>query len=103
MNSRGSTAFTRQLLAEHVFEFFAVFEIDGDVDIARHIRLAEIQLFEQGGKEFAWIELCGGGSLTRHDRVRGPVPHGLGEAGQFFPEKLSPIEDLSTSHVKQVY
>ena len=56
VDARGSSAFAGELLAERFFEFFAVFEVDGDVDVARDIRLRQIELLDEGGEEFAGME-----------------------------------------------
>ena len=56
VDSCGSSAFARELLAEGFFKFFAVFEVDGDVDVARDVGLGQIELLDQGGEEFVGME-----------------------------------------------
>ena len=56
MNACGAGALARELLGEQIFERFAIFEIDRNVEIARHIGLADIKLLQQGREEFAGVE-----------------------------------------------
>jgi hypothetical protein len=44
MHSCGAGALARELLAERVFKFLAIFEVDGNVDVARDVGLREIEL-----------------------------------------------------------
>src|SRR5215467_6998823 len=44
------------LIGEQVFEFFTIFEIYRDVEIAGDVWLADVELLEQGGEEFAGVE-----------------------------------------------
>jgi len=39
VDARRSSAFARELLAEGFFQFFAVFEVDGNIDVARDVGL----------------------------------------------------------------
>ena len=47
MNAGGAGAFARDLLGEQIFESFAVLEIYGNVEIARDVGLADVELLEQ--------------------------------------------------------
>jgi hypothetical protein len=53
---RGGTL-VGHLLGEQVFEFFAVFEIHRDVEVAGNVRLGDVELLQQGGEEFAGMKL----------------------------------------------
>src|SRR4029077_3931254 len=52
--ARGASA--PVLFGEKVFEFFAVLEVDGHVEIPRNVRLADVELLEQGGEKFAGMK-----------------------------------------------
>ena len=56
MHPCGAGALARVLLGEQIFERFAVLKIDGNVEVAGHVGLADVELLEQGGKEFAGRE-----------------------------------------------
>jgi len=48
------------LLREQVLQGFTVFKIYGRVNVSRNVRLSDIELVEEGRKEFAGKERAGG-------------------------------------------
>ena len=46
VDARRSSALARELFAERVFKFFAVFEVDGNEDVARDVGLGQIELLD---------------------------------------------------------
>ena len=100
MDAGGASAFAGELLAQGFFQFFAVFEVNGNVDVARDIGLGEIELLDEGGEEFSGMEfLCGGGALPRV-RMGDPGPHRRAEVGEVFPEKFAAVQNFSSAHVE---
>jgi hypothetical protein len=57
VDSCGAGALARELPAQRFFQFFAVFEVNGNVDVSRNVRLRQIQLLEQSGEKLSGIEL----------------------------------------------
>src|SRR5207237_9408453 len=103
-------AFARQLFREQFFQHLAIFEIHGDVDVARDVGLSDVELLEKGRKEFGWIKLQRGallrgtGESARSHAVCGGYLVRVGlEFWQLFPEELSPIQHPAAAHVKQIH
>ena len=53
MHPRGASALARVLLGKEVFQRFAVLKIDRNVKVAGYVGLADVELLQQRGKEFA--------------------------------------------------
>ena len=108
------------LLGEQVFQSFTVFEIYWRVNVSRNVRLSDIELVEEGRKEFAgekagcasiivcyFLRHIGGALFCRvmlgwADERTGP---GVGGGGfrQVLPEEFAPVEHSAAAHVKQIY
>src|SRR5580704_1408400 len=67
MHACGADTLVRLLLREQVLKSLAVLEIDGDVKIARNVRLADVKLLEQRRKKFARIEFRSHHGCDRRD------------------------------------
>jgi hypothetical protein len=76
---RGSSALAGELLAQGSSSSLAVFEVDGDVDVARNVGLAEIELLEQRGEEFAGMEGISGEDGRPRPSKRGHLRPFAGE------------------------
>ncbi len=110
------------LFGEQILQFFAIFEIYRDVEIARHIGLADVELLEQSGEEVTGVEGVSGrrgglAALAWTPRLRwgqareGARPHMFHlllyvfgyELGQVFPEEFAAVYYPASPHVKQIY
>src|SRR5216684_706205 len=109
----GSAALARYLLKEQVFQSFPVFKIHWQINISRNVRLTDVKLLKQGRKKFPRMERISGvtGVLARSavslicrvwlGRTGEDARRSIGlQFGQFFPEKLSPVEHPPTAHVE---
>ena len=56
MNPCGAGALARHLLGKQVFQRFTIFEINRHINIPRNVRLTNVELLHEGGKEFAGKE-----------------------------------------------
>jgi len=88
LDAGGAGALRGDLLRKQVFKRGAVFEIDRNVDGARHVRLAEIKLPKECGEEFTGVKVWSASFL---------------ETRQFFPEESSAVKHSAVAHVEQVH
>ena len=95
---RGAGALARDLFGEHIFQRFAILEIDGNVDVARHVGLANVELLEQGREEFAGVEVWLRKAFARLAGFSTDP-----KLRQLLPEKLPAVEDAAAAHVEQIH
>ena len=68
VDPRGSGILLRHLLGEYFFEHVAIFKIYRNVDISRHVGLADVELSEKGREKLVGLEsggLFGNGSIGK--------------------------------------